>query len=82
MKYGQNNEKKNVKMYVTSFSTKFYGHMFISSKVIRVLQKKRKRKEEKEVYFFLLFTNKKKNQVMTQFLEACISSPIDNTSLV
>ena len=36
MKYGQNNKK----MYVTSFSPKFYGHMFISLKVISELRKK------------------------------------------
>ena len=54
MKYGQN----NVKMYVMSFSSKFYGHMFISLKVFSALQKKRNRRNEKEV-------NKKKNKVMT-----------------
>ena len=43
--------------------------MFISLKVISVLQKKRKRKDEKEV-------NKKKNKVRTQLLEACVSLPI------
>ena len=35
----------------------FYGHMFISLKVISVLQKKRNRRDEKEV-------DKKKNKVM------------------
>ena len=66
MKYGQN----NVKMYVTSFSCKFYGHTFISFMVISVRQKK-----ETEV-------NKKKNKVMTQLLEACVSLPISSASLV
>ena len=31
-------------MYVTSFLSKFHGHMFISLKVISVLQKKKKNK--------------------------------------
>ena len=74
MKYGHNN-KKNVNMYVTNFSSEFYGHMFISLKVISLLQKKRNRRDEKEV-------NKKKNKVMTQLLEACISLPISSVSLV
>ena len=42
MKCGQN-YKKNVKKYVTSFSLKFYGHMFISLKVISELQKKKQK---------------------------------------
>ena len=67
MKYGQNN-KKNVKMYAMSFSSEFYDHIFISLKVISVLQKKRNRRDEKEI-------NKKKNKIMTQLLEACISLP-------
>ena len=50
-----------------SFSSKFYGHMFISLKLISVLQKKRNRRHEKEV---------NKNKVMTQLLEACVSLPI------
>ena len=58
-----------------SFLSKFYGHMFISLKVISVLQKKRNRRDEKEV-------NKKKNKVMTQLLEACVSLPISSASLV
>ena len=57
MKCGQNN-KKNIKMYVTSFSFKFNDHMFVSLKVISILQKKRNRRDEKEV-------NKKKNKIMT-----------------
>ena len=28
---------KKIKMYVTNYSSKFHGHMFISSKVISVL---------------------------------------------
>ena len=32
-----------------SFSSKFYGHVFISLKVISVLQKKRNKRDEKEV---------------------------------
>ena len=60
-------------MYVTSFSSKFYGNMFISLKVNSVIQKKRNRRDEKEV-------NKKKNKVMTQLLEACVSLPISSTS--
>ena len=36
-------------MYLTSFSSKFYGRMFIFLKVISVLQKKRNRRDEKEV---------------------------------
>ena len=62
-------------MYVTSILSKFYGHMFISLKVISVLQKKRNRRGEKEI-------NKKKNKVMTHLLEACISLPISSASLV
>ena len=62
-------------MYVTSFSSKFYGQMFISLKVISIIQKKRSRRDEKEV-------NKKKNEVMTQVLEACVSLPISSASLV
>ena len=69
------NNKKNVKMCIMSFSFKFYRHMFISLKVISVLQKKRDRSDKKEV-------NKKKNKVMTQLLEACVSLPISSTSLV
>ena len=57
--------KKKVKMCGMSFSFKFYGHMFISLKVISVLQKKRNIRDAKEV-------NKKKNKVMTQLLEASI----------
>ena len=49
-------------MYVRSFLSKFYGHMFISLKVISVLQKKGNGRDEKEV-------NKKRNKVMTQLLE-------------
>ena len=37
MKYSQNN-KKNVKMYVTSFSSKFYDHTFTHLKVISALK--------------------------------------------
>ena len=33
---------KKVKLYVTSFSSKFDGHTFISLKVISALQKKEK----------------------------------------
>ena len=49
--------------------------MFISLKVISVLQKKRNKRDEKEV-------NKKENKVMTQLLEACVSLFISNVSLV
>ena len=70
MKYGQNN-KKNVKMYLTSFSFKSHGHMFISLKVISVLQKKRNRRHEKE---------EKKKKVITQLLEACVSLTISSAS--
>ena len=49
--------------------------MFISLKVISVLQIKRNRRDEKEV-------NKKKNKVITQLLEACVSLPINSASLV
>ena len=62
-------------MYTMSFSSKFYGHMITSLKVISVLQKKRKRRDEKEV-------NKKKNKVMTQLLKACVYLPINRASLV
>ena len=62
-------------MYVTSFSSKFYGHKIISLKVISVLQKKRNRKDVKEV-------NKKKKKVMTQLFEACVSLSISKASLV
>ena len=62
-------------MYVTSFSSKFHGHMFISLKVISALQKKRKRRDEKKV-------NKKKNKVMIHLLEACVPLFISNASLV
>ena len=63
-------------MHVTRFSSKFHGHMFISLKVICVLQKKKRNtRDEKEV-------NKKKNKVMTQLLEACVSLPISCASLV
>ena len=48
--------------------------MFISLKVISILQKKRNRRDEKEV-------NKKRNKDMTQLLEACVSLHI-NASLV
>ena len=48
-------------MFVTSFSTKFRGNMFISLKVISVVEKKRKTRDEKTL-------NKKKSKVMTQFL--------------
>ena len=58
-----------------SFSSKFYGHVFISLKVISVLQEKRNRKDEKEV-------SKKKNKVTAQLLEACVSLPISSASLV
>ena len=58
-----------------SFSSKFYGHVFISFKVISILEKKRYRRDEKEVI-------KKKNKVMTQLLEACVSLPISSASLV
>ena len=61
-------------MYVISISSKFYGHMFISLKVISVQQKKRNRRDEKEV-------NKKKIKVMTQLWKACVSLPI-SASLV
>ena len=73
IKYGQNN-KKNVKMYVTSFSSKIYGHMFISLKVGSVLQKKINRRDEKEV-------NKNKNKVMTPLIGAYISLPISSEFL-
>ena len=64
-------------MYVTSFSSKFYDHMFIFFfKVISVLRKKkRNRRDEKEV-------NKKKNKAMTQLLEACESLPINSAFLL
>ena len=62
-------------MYVTSISSKFYVQVFISLKIISVLQKKRNRRDEKEV-------NKKKNKAMTQLLEACVPLPITSTSLV
>ena len=48
-------------MFVTSFSTKFRGNMFISLKVISVVEKKRKTRDEKTL-------NKKKNKIITQLL--------------
>ena len=62
-------------MHVTSFLSKFHGHMFISLKVISALQKKEKEGTRKKV-------NKKKNKVITQLLEACISLSISNVALV
>ena len=62
-------------MYVTSFLSKFHGHMFISLKVISALQKKRKRRDEKKV-------NKKINKVMIQLLKSCVSLSISSASLV
>ena len=62
-------------MYVRSFSSEFYGHMFMFLKVISVLQKKRNRRDKKEL-------NKKKNKVLTQLLEACVFLPISSASLV
>ena len=53
----------------------FFGHMFISLKVISVIQKKRNRRDEIEV-------NKKKNKVMTQLMEACVFLPISSASLI
>ena len=46
MNYYQNN-KKNVKMYVTIFSSKFHGHMFIFFKSYLALQNKSKFRDEK-----------------------------------
>ena len=60
-------------MYVTGFSSKFHGYMFISLKIISLLQKKRR--DEKKV-------SKMKHKVMTQILEACISLSIGSASLV
>ena len=47
LKSGQNNKKK-IKMHVTSFSSKFDGHTFISLKVISALQKKEKEGSRKK----------------------------------
>ena len=60
-------------MHVTSFSSKFHGHMFISLKVIRALQKHEKEGTKKKV-------NEKKNKVMIHLLEACVFLFVSNAS--
>ena len=69
MKYGQNSKNVRNELIQVLWS------MFISLKVIIVVQRKRNKRDEKNV-------NKKENKFMTQLLKTCVSLPISIASLV